>query len=128
MAECYYRFEDDLVGTGGFDIDGDYIPGPSYVRVRVLTYEIAKRTPKGAWVRHPSPVDGSMQTYLILDHWHKKHANPTLEGARQDFIARKQRLIDVQTRRIKNAQEAIDLAKNNKERSFYGREIQVDAA
>lgn len=123
MNDVYYRFVDDLVGTGGFDVDGDYVPGEPYVRVRIWSYDIVRRTPKGAWVL--TDETGVMSEHLILDRWHKKYANPTIEGARNDFIARKQRLIDIQTRRIRHAQEAIDLAKTNKERAFYGREIQV---
>lgn len=121
----YYRFEDELVGTGGFDIDGDYIPGPSYVRVRIVTFIVDKLTPKGAWVW--LPVDGCMTKRFVCNNWYSKYANPTVEGARKDFIARKKRLIDIQSRRIRNAQEAIELAEANRERSHYGAAIKVPA-
>lgn len=121
MSDVYYRFEDELVGTGGFSMDGDYEPGPAYLRVKIVTFPVEKRTPKGAWVKL---YDG---TRFIADRWFCKFANPTVEGARADFIARKRRLIAIQTRRIRDAEEAIELAKADKERSFYGRSIQVPA-
>lgn len=109
----YYRYEDYLEGSGGFDVHGDYQPGPSRVRVHIVTFEVVKKTPKGAWVKHPSELDGSMQTYFIADRWFKKYANPTQEGARFDFIARKRYLIAVQERRIRDARVAIAAAELN---------------
>lgn len=119
MTDVYYRFQDRHVGTGSFDVDGDYTPGPSYVTVEVCTYEVDKKTPKGAWVW----TDNGRE--FIADRWFCKYANPTLEGARADFIARKKKLIAVQTRRIHDAEEAIKLATENRARSLYAAPIKV---
>jgi hypothetical protein len=124
----YYRFEDKLVGSGGFDIYGDYVPGPSYVKVEIVTFEVDRLTPKGAWVW--LPTRGSympMTRRFVCNGWYNKYANPTIEGARADFIARKKRLIAIQTRRVRDAQEAIDLAEANRERSLYRASIKAPA-
>ena len=124
----YYRFEDELVGTGYFDIDGDYVPGPSYVRVKIATFNVDKVTPKGAWVWLPSREGYMPMTRrFVCNSWYNKYANPTVEGARADFIARKKRLIAIQSRRIRDAEEAINLAETNRERSLYGAPIKVPA-
>lgn len=123
----YYRFEDERVGTDGFDIYGDYIAGPSYLRVKIVTFEVDKLTPKGAWVWLPDPRDGAMTRRFVCNNWYSKYANPTVEGARADFIARKKRLIAIQSRRIRDAEEAIKLAEANRERSLYAAPIKVPA-
>lgn len=104
----YYRFEDFLEGSGGYDIHGEWEPGPSSLRVQVVTFPVIKKTPKGAWIRV-----GGVGRQLVLDHWHRKFANPTLEGARRDFIARKRRLISIQEARIRDAKIAIATAERN---------------
>lgn len=108
MTDVYYRYEDFLQGTGGWDVCGEWEPGPSVVRVQVLTYPVVRKTPKGAWIN----VDG--ETRFIADHWNKKHANPTSDGAKADFIARKKRLIAIQSHRIRNAEQAIAIAEQDR--------------
>lgn len=100
----YYRYEDYLQSSGGYDMQGEWEPGPSVVRVQVLTYPIVRKTPKGAWVM----IDGEKR--FVADYWNKKHANPTSEGAKADFIARKKRLIAIQSARIRTAEQAIMIA------------------
>lgn len=108
MTEAvYYRYEDFLQGSGGYDMQGEWEPGPSVLRVQVRTFDILKRTPKGAWINGP---DGKQ---FICDNWFNKFANPTAEGARKDFIARKRRLIAIQERRIHDARLAIATAEKN---------------
>lgn len=105
MTDTYFRMEDYLESTGYCDVDGDFVPGKPNVKLRVLTYTVARKTPKGAWLI----VD--CERRFIADRWFKKYANPTLEGARADFIARKERLIAVQMRRIHHAQDAVNQAR-----------------
>lgn len=119
-GHVYYRFEDEHVGTGGFDIDGDYTPGPSYLRVKCVAFPVDRLTPKGAWI-----WDENWSRRFICNNWYSKYANPTIEGARTDFIARKRRLITIQSRRIRDAEQAIALAEANQERSLYNAPIKV---
>lgn len=117
MTDVYYRFEDYLQGSGGYSMfTGEWEPGPSALRVQVQHYEVEKKTPNGAWIR-----DGAGERRFIADRWHKKFANPTLEGARQDFIARKRCLIFIQERRVRDARLAIATAEKNEfERDVAG--------
>ena len=107
MTDVYYRYEDFLQSSGGIDMCGEWEPGPSVLRVRVMQFDVVKKTPKGAW------INGNGGKQFIADRWFNKFANPTLEGARQDFLARKRRLIAIQKRRIRDARLAIATAKKN---------------
>lgn len=110
----YYRYDDFLESSGGYDQSGEWEPGPSSIRVAVRQYEIVKKTPKGAWI-----LNDMGERQLILDHWYCKFANPTLEGARQDFLARKRKLIAIAKRRIRDARIAVETVKRN-EFETYG--------
>lgn len=108
MTGFYYRYADFLESSGGYDMSGEWEPGPSVVRVQIEQFEVVKKTPKGAWI-----VDNNGDRRLILDHWFNKYANPTLDGARRDFIARKKKLIAIQEARIRDARLAIATAEKN---------------
>lgn len=108
MTEFYYRYVDFLESSGGYDVTGEWEPGPSSLRVRIEQFEVVRKTPKGAWI-----IDNSGDRRLILDHWFNKFANPTLEGARRDFIARKKKLIAIQEARIRDAKLAVATAEKN---------------
>lgn len=108
MTDVYYRYEDYLQSSGGYDMQGEWEPGPSVLRVRVVHYPVVKKTPKGAFI-----YDDVGKRRFICDNWYCKFANPTVEGARRDFIARKRKLIAVQERRIRDARLAIATAERN---------------
>ena len=46
----YWRVEDVLRSSGCFDVDGDYIPGPSRVELELLPFRVLKTTPSGVTI------------------------------------------------------------------------------
>lgn len=101
-----YRVEEQRF-AGGVDEYGDPIPGdrgPLEVRLRCL--EVAKRTPKGWRLR-----DGA----FVMESATKKYANPTIEGAFVDFLARKEKQARIYMARAAEAMQAKHGAERLKE-------------
>lgn len=107
--EVYYRYEDRLQGTGGYDIMGEWEPGPSHVVVNLFKYPVLKHTPKGVWI---SQLGG--RPMFICQNWRKKFACPTIEEAKHSFIKRKERQAGIYEARAMNARKAIQLINGDK--------------
>lgn len=105
--EFWYRF-DDVAYAAPFDETGS-LPGTIEVELRM--YKLIRRTPKGAWIAQVfAHVDGGTFTgseRFVLDGAKKRFACPTIEAAKQSFIARKQRQIDIYQARIHRANVAL---------------------
>lgn len=101
VGDTWYRVEDYMVAS---TLDEYETPmGPGHVELRVLKFQIVKVTPKGVRLDVEK---------VVLDHWNKKYACPTLELAVESFMARKRRQIAINNSRVKNAKEAILLAQH----------------
>jgi hypothetical protein len=102
MDKFWYRYEDTRHAT--INEWGD-VEGPSYVAVYLRKYELVKETPKGAWIRL-GPFSGKR---FVLREARKRFACPTIEEAKESFIARKTAEIRHNQNRINHARRAIDI-------------------
>ena len=97
-----YRINYLLVGNG---VDGFGEPYPVYnIKLTLERYKILKPTPKGVWVQCYRNKGGKKFVNLCA---HKKFANPTVAGAKTDFIVRKKKYINIMKSRISDTEEAI---------------------
>ena len=108
VCDVYYRYEDYLQGTGGWDMQGEWEPGPSVIRIRVVEFKVLKVTPKGVWLK---VFDGKR---FVLNSAIKRFADPTLERALVSFRKRKERQASIYEARARNAREAIRRAEHGK--------------
>jgi hypothetical protein len=113
--ELYYRFEDHLESSGGYDVTGEWEPGPSRTVIRLLSFPLIRRTPKGVWIR-----DTGGGERFICHTWRKRYALPSIDEAKHSFIKRKERQAGIYEARARTAREALALAQANK---FRGCEL-----
>lgn len=101
-TEYWYRFEDRRVSN--YDPWEDRSYG-SDLHIYVHRFEVVKTTPKGVqlWV-------WGRKRFVLRDA-RRRYACPTLDEARESFIARKERQIGIYEARAANAQEALDYVK-----------------
>lgn len=109
MTLVYYRYEE--YATASADEWGDYDPRSRRINVRLRSYRVVKKTPKGAWVAESyGPLIWSGKPRFVLDESTKRFACPTLAEALDSFMARKRKQIRLMSRRIDDAEEAMRLA------------------
>jgi hypothetical protein len=108
QPDTYYRFEDYLQGTGGYDIHGEWEPGLAYVALRLQTFPVLKHTPKGVWIR-----DSGGARRFIFHIWRKRYALPSIDEAKTSFLRRKERQAGIYEARAKSARTAIALMKKD---------------
>ena len=104
----YWRVEDVLRSSGCFDVDGDYIPGPSRVELELLPFRVLKTTPSGVRIDdYQTRVNGKGR--FISRDWTKQWACPTIEEAVQSFVARKKKQRLIYSSKLRNIDEALRL-------------------
>jgi len=101
----YFRYDEVLIGEGYTDQCGEYVRTGSRVKLQLHEYRVLKETPRG--VRIDDYSDGGR---FISRDWHKQWACPTVEEARQSYIARKRRQVRILEARLATAREAMGLA------------------
>lgn len=97
----FYRFEDYGVSVGSEEFGFS-----SRRELSLREFQVIKETPKGAWIQMTFCGD---KRFVRLDA-RKQYACPTIELARQSFIARKKRQIKILTKQLRNAEEALGFA------------------
>lgn len=106
MTEQWYRYV-DVVYSGGVSEHGDAIPGgPHTLKVHLRKFDVAKITPKG--VR----LDNGR---FVLSSARRRFACPTIDEARQSFIARKKAQIRIYSDKLACAERALQIIKQEKE-------------
>lgn len=74
------------------------------VRVQEIVYDLVKETPKGYW------IDWWGDKKWVSKTTKKRWAYPTREEAKTNFIARKNRQIEILTDKLKDAKDALYFA------------------
>lgn len=97
--DFWYRYEDSLISAGVDECDNPL--GPPRVHVYLYEYPVIKYTPKGAW------ISVGVEKKFVLRDARKRFACPTVEEARESFIARKRAYVRHLNARMVRAQEAI---------------------
>lgn len=109
-----YRFEDRIVARSTHDEYG-WVREPTTVEVRLRTFRVLRVTPKGRWI---DVGCGNGYERFVKNDTHRKYACPTIEEARESFLARKQRQCSILATQLERAQRAIAVALGKKEVVF----------
>lgn len=102
--EAWYRFEDFLTASFGDSYSS------SSVRVRLVKFDVVKKTPKGVWIGFGT----SKVRFCRLDS-RRKYACPSVEEAKESFLNRKRTQISIYKNRIKMAEAALSLVQKSVE-------------
>lgn len=107
--KVWYRFESRLVAAGVDEWENPL--GPPSVDLYCYEVEVIKHTPKGAWLRDLNDPRGKR---FVLRGARRRWACPTLQEARESFIARKRRQINILRSQVHYAKEAKRMAEEGK--------------
>lgn len=113
--EIWYRYDYERYSPGVNDY-GDPLPGV-VIQLRVKTFFVQRRTPKGVWLCQfwgPEASAESLHTAprFVLLSARRRFACPSLEEAKTSFIVRKLREISIHQRRVETAKAALELLSN----------------
>lgn len=98
-----YRFEDYGVSHGSEEC-GFY----STRELSLREFLVVRETPRGAWIEGPF---GLTRRFVRLNA-RKRYACPTVEEARESFMARKKRQIRILRTQLANAEQSLQLAES----------------
>jgi len=101
MTEYWYRYEDRLVSAGVDEFERPL--GPARTEVRLSKLIVTKHTPRGVW------LDG--WRFVKLNS-HKRFACPTIDEAKESFIARKRRQLRILYAQTRRAETALKLVQD----------------
>jgi hypothetical protein len=102
MTEHFWFRYEDVRYAAPVDEWGDSY-GIGHLEVKLRKFPVLKHTPKGAW------INGWRGRRFVLRDARKRYACPTLEEAKESFIARKKRQAGIYRARLRDAEEAIKL-------------------
>lgn len=104
----WYRFENQSYSVG--DEDGDHLY--SIMRLHLRKMKVLRETPCG--VRLIGMGYGTSNPRLVLHSHRKKFAHPTISEAALSFHCRKMKQISIYAARIKQAEYALDLLRDER--------------
>lgn len=117
--EYWYRYTDSAYAPPLDEYDN--IVGNSTVYVQLHTYEVIKHTPKGVWLALNIFFDSSNENNklpwnkrFVLTNARKRFACPTIEEAKESFIARKNAQLGIYNEKIKRIKKAKQIVLRNK--------------
>ena len=107
--EVWYRFED--FRTAYWNPWDEDAHGPSSCAIRLMEFKVVKTTPKGVWLSRKSGLDDFTDSYkrFVRRDAVKRYACPTIQEAKESFIARKERQVGILSAQKKHAKQAIVL-------------------
>lgn len=101
MTEIWYRYEDVRYASSIDEFDQPL--GDGYLEVKLREYPVFKHTAKGVWLGWAS------RDKFVLKNSRKQYACPTIEEAKQSFIARKKRQASIYRARLRDAEKALEI-------------------
>lgn len=96
----WYRYEDVAYSRGCDELDRPL--GPAIIKVELRKFRVHHHTPKGVRLE-----DGQ----FVSDSSRKRFAHATVDEAKESFIARKERQMQIHQARINRAIKALNLIK-----------------
>lgn len=117
---------DKISLTNSEDTDEYYYRFTSYSHhsVYIEQFRVVEHTPKGVYVQ--DSLNSRAERHLVIDSHRKKFAYPTIEGARDNFVARKKRHIVLLNNSIYNAESALKEINLTMEIALANREKMVE--
>ena len=112
--QIYYRYEEIIYEMN--EGDPELCLGRRG-RLNILHFPVTKETPCGVWIKIPwiDSMEGKGKKF-ILTNARKKYACPTIEEARESFMARKRRQIMILKGQLERARLALSLMKEELKR------------
>lgn len=98
MTEYYYRMYDQLTGDGH----------STWPKIYVVKLKVVKHTPCGVRVIGGLGNNSGPNGRFINNSHRKRFGYPTIEEAKESFIARKRRQIRIYDNRVKTAEQCIE--------------------
>ena len=95
MSDVLYRFDSHNV-SNGVDMFDDPLPGHTVV-INIEKHVVIRRTPKGAWISSFSHYKG--ERFILLTA-RKQFASNTIKEAKNQFIFRKRKYIQILNSKI----------------------------
>ena len=113
-ADTFYRYEDVKYAPPLDEFDNPC--GDGELKVELRHFLVSKRTPKGVWLVpvYGKYVCGDSPRFMLNDS-HKRFACPTVEQARESFIARKRKQARIYQSRADRARRAIYIMEGDNE-------------
>ena len=102
MTDVLYRFESYNV-PNGIDMFDDPIPGHTVV-IDYQKHDVIRRTPKGAWISSFSHYKG--ERFVLLTA-RKQFASNTIKEAKNQFVFRKRKYIQILNSKIDDTEIAL---------------------
>jgi hypothetical protein len=97
IGDKYYRFEDRKYASEEFGFF-------SRVRIDIMEFNVVKETSKGVWIETSLGLLGKR---FVLHDARKKYAHPTMELAKESFIARKKKQMKIYNAKLKDVKHAL---------------------
>jgi hypothetical protein len=97
--EKWYRYEDVRYASSLDEFDNPI--GEGRLEVKLREFAVFKHTPKGVWIGWSGPEK------FVLRESRKRYACPTIEEAKESFIARKKRQAGIYRARLRDAEKAL---------------------
>jgi hypothetical protein len=94
--EKWYRYEDVQYASQLNEYDEPIGPGRLEVKLREIP--VIKHTPKGVWIGYGN---GILEKKFVLRDSRKRYACPTIEEAKESFIARKKCQVGIYRARLR---------------------------
>jgi len=94
--EHWYRYTDFLIDTD-----------PICVSIELKTYLVIRHTPKGVWIDTRFDLAEKSRKKFILKDAMKRFACPTIEEAKESFLARKRKQLRIYKARTKQVEQVI---------------------
>ena len=115
-VEYWYRYYDFRyaapISCGEYD---EEVIGTSTAAVHLEKFEVIKHTPKGVWINM-----GLGDKKFVLKCARKRFACPTIEEAKESFLARKKRQLRIHQARVEHILDVMYLIENDLMKERYG--------
>jgi hypothetical protein len=103
--EYWYRYEDVQYAPSVDEFDS-IIQGSGRLEVRLRKIPVLRHTQKGVWVEYHDRRYDKTERFLLRDA-RKRYACPTIEEAKESFIARKKRQMRIHQAAVDRAKAAL---------------------
>jgi hypothetical protein len=117
--EVMYRYDEIEYHTNAKD--GFILPHGRNIKVELKTFDVVKRTRRGTWISlvpiyMPIDEEDRRSRKFILSGARKKYACETIPEAKESYLRRKHRQIEILTHKLNRAKIGLQIMKQTGER------------
>ena len=113
VGDIWYRYK-DVQYAPPYDDDYGSFRGTGELKVELDEFIVVRETPKGAWIASYFKNYGGVSSdeRFVRHSSVKKYAYPTLDAAKQGFVARKKAQLRILNAGVSRAQKALRIIEN----------------